>query len=112
MTERAADQPIEGYYRMKLRRGAHPVGVRVWYGAPLDPVTREELDRGHRWQATINNRDIDLDRVWPLCAGARIDRAEHDYLAGLQDWAEDNAPESPQANPFKKIDPLTAPLPF
>jgi hypothetical protein len=105
------DLPIAGLYRMRLRSGAVMVGVRIWHGPPLDPDTGEELDRSHRWQATANGRPIDLERVWPKCAADPIDQREHDFLTTSQAWGEDNAPESPQANPHKRVDLLTAPIP-
>lgn len=106
------DLPIAGWYKMRLRSGGVFVGVRVWFGAPLDPINGTELDRSHRWQATANGGYIDLDRAWPKCAGDPITEAEHDYLVKLQAWGEANAPASPQANPDKRVDFLTAPLPF
>ena len=106
------DTPNAGTYRMRLRSGAVHVGIRIWYGAPLDPLTGEEMDRSHRWQATANGAHIDLDRAWPKCAADPIDQAEHDYLASLQAWAAEHAPASPQANPTQRINPLTAPTPF
>lgn len=106
------DQPIAGYYRMTLRKGGHPVGIRIWHGQPLDPVTGEPMDRSLRWQATANNRPVDLDRVWPQCLRNPINRAEHDYLAAKQDWAERAAPETAIADPRRRVDLLTAPAPF
>ncbi len=110
--DREADAPVAGFYKTKLSKGGHPVGVRIWFGPPLDPVTGEEMDRSHRWQAHANGRAIDLDRVWPFCGRHQIDEREYRYLAELQTWAERNAPDSPQANPHRRINPLTAPLPF
>jgi len=106
------DQPIAGHYRMRLRSGATYCGIRIWHGAPLDPVTGEELDRSHRWQAQANGEMIDLARVWPKCANEPIDADEYQYLCGLQSWAKAHAPDSPQANPYRKINHLTAPTPF
>jgi len=106
------DEPIAGYYRMRLRSGAAFCGIRIWHGAPLDPVTGEEMDRSHRWQAQANGEPIDLERVWPKCAADPVDEAEHQYLCGVQAWAKKNAPDSPQANPMRRINPLTAPTPF
>lgn len=107
-----ADVPVAGFYRFRLRRGAVPVGVRIWFGAPLDPVTGEELDRSPRWQATANGRYIDLARVWPACADEPIDESEHRYLCGLQAWGETHAPGSPHADPTRAVDLLTAPIPL
>lgn len=106
------DLPVAGYYRMRLRSGAAFCGIRIWHGAPLDPVTGEELDRSHRWQAQANGEPIDLARVWPKCAADPVDEAEYQYLTSVQAWAKENAPDSPQANPMRRINPLTAPTPF
>lgn len=106
------DTPIAGYYRMRLRSGGALCGVRIWHGAPNDPVTGEELDRSHRWQAHVNGGSINLDRVWPKCADEPVDEAEYHYLCTVHEWAKANAPDSPQANPMKRINPLTSPTPF
>lgn len=106
------DTPIAGYYRMRLRSGGVFVGVRIWFGVPLDPTTGEEMDRSLRWQAHANGAYIDLERVWPKCAADAITEAEHDYLTSLHAWGKEHAPNSPQANPHQRINFLTAPLPF
>ncbi|MGR4893379.1 hypothetical protein ACIPPQ_20335 [Sphingopyxis sp. LARHCG72] len=106
------ETPVAGFYRMALRSGAAPVGIRIWFGPPLDPVTGEEMDRGHRWQAAANGEPIDLDRVWPRCARETIDGREYRFLTERAAWARENAPSSPHANPTRRIDPMTAPPPF
>ncbi len=106
------DTPIAGYYRFRMRSGAALCGVRIWRGAPLDPVTGEELDRSHRWQAQVNGAPVLLERVWPKCAADPVDEAEYQYLCAVQAWAVKNAPDSPQANLNRRINPLTAPIPF
>ena len=106
------DEPVEGLYRMRLRFGGVYVGIRIWYGPPHEPWTGEEMDRSWRWQAHMNGRYIEIDRVWPKCAGAPIDQAEYDYLSGLQAWAEQNAPDSGLADPRKPLSPLHSPLVF
>lgn len=106
------DHPVAGFYRMRMRSGGTFVGVRIWHGAPHDPVTGEELDRSHRWQATVNRGLVNLDRVWPKCAADPVDEGEYQYLCTVHQWAKENAPDSPQANPMRRINPLTAPTPF
>lgn len=106
------DVPVTGFYRLRLRRGAVWSAVRIWFGAPLDPVTGEEMDRGHRWQATVNGELVDLERVWPRCAEDAIDQAEHDYLIQRQQWARKTDPDLPDANPDRPVDLLRAALPF
>lgn len=106
------DVPTAGLYQMRLVSGGVFVAIRIWNGAPLDPVTGEELDRSPRWQAQANGEPIPIDRVWPKCADAPIDLGEFEYLTARQSWAAKNAPDSVFANPKRRIDPLTAPTPF
>lgn len=106
------DVPIAGWYRFKLVSGGVFVAVKIWFGAPLDPIDGTELDRAPRWQAEANGEPISLERVWPKCADEPIDQAEAAYLANRKAWAERVAPDSPQADPRRRIDLLTAPLPF
>lgn len=106
--------PTAGLYRFKLRSGGVFGAVRIWHGPPHDPVTGEELDRGWRWQATFNDEQIDIDRVWPACGRTPIDQREYDRLTKQSSWAQQNAPDSAYADHRKKVDRLSldTPLPF
>lgn len=106
------DVPVPGHYRMRLRSGGAFVGVRIWFGPPLDPVTGDELDRAPRLQSHINGAYADMDRVWPRCAGDPITAAEYDHLCRVQTWAEQHAPDSALADPRKRLDPRTSPMLF
>lgn len=106
-----ADVPEAGYYRMHLRRGAVPVGVHIFYGQTRDPETSEPIERW-AWQATVNGEPAELARVWPMCAHEPVTKDEHDYLARLQDWGRRHDPDGFHANPTRKVDMLSAPLPF
>ena len=57
-----------------------------------------------------NGRPIDFDTAWPKCVGEPVDAREHAHLCSLQAWGEQNAPHSPEANPNKPVNWLTAPL--
>ena len=50
----SVETPQAGWYAFRLVAGGHKVAVRIWFGAPHDPVTGEEMDRHWRWQATAN----------------------------------------------------------
>jgi len=102
--------PVAGFYRTKLRGGGVAVGIRIFFGPPCDPETGEEMDRSHRWQAHCNGQFIEIDRVWPECARQQIDAKEYAYLSRLQAWAKEHAPNSPEADPRKPVNWLTAPL--
>jgi hypothetical protein len=102
MTPRT-DQPIAGFYRRRLVKGGPWVPVLIAYGAPLDPVTGEELDRSPRWQAWSGGREIDVWNLWPDCSGEPITKAEYTHLRDVGEWAERHAPRSPEANPTRAI---------
>lgn len=107
------DMPEPGFYRLRLRKGAMFSAVRIWSGPPIDPATGEEVpERGVRLQASINAEPVPLERVWPQCAKNPITEAEHDHILRTQDWGRTHAPDSPQADPRRPVDLLTAPLPF
>ena len=106
------DVPVPGYYRMRLRSGGVMVGVRIWFGAPLDPATLDELDRAPCWNALINGAWANLDQAWPRCAGEPIDEAEYLHLGRQQAWAAQALPGSALADPTKRIDPLSSPMLF
>ena len=106
------DIPTPGFYRLALRSGAAPVGVRIWFGQPLDPVTGEEMDRSLRFQAQANGEMIDLEEVWPRCARQIITETEYDLMCRKARWAREHAPDSALADPRRRIDPLNSPLPF
>lgn len=108
------DQPQAGFYRFRINRGAIRGGVRIWHGPPLDPITGEEMDRSHRWQALHDDAPIEFDLVWPACAGDPITEAEYRELVQRRQWARENAPDSAYAEPGRRHDPLSmkSPLPF
>lgn len=108
------DQPIEGHYRMRLKMGGAFVGVHIWYGAPLDPETGEEMDRSWRWQALVNDEHVPLERAWPKCAADPISADDYRHYCSVQQWARQHAPDSAFADPRRPIDFLSTstPLPF
>lgn len=105
------DQPIAGYYKMRLRRNGMFVAIRIWFGQPRDPITGDLMDRSLRWQATSNGKPIELERVWPQCAADRIDEATARDLIQIQRWGQANGHVA-LADPTRPIDPLKSPLMF
>lgn len=105
------DEPVAGFYKMRLRSGGVFVGVELRYGPPLDPVTGEEMDRSWRWLAFANGEPVDLDRVWPMCARIPITEAAYCAYVKRTAWARQNAPQSAYAAPGRKIDLLSPATP-
>jgi len=99
------DQPVVGFYRMKLGRRCPWVPVRFQFGPPPDPETGEPLDRSWRWQAFVcgNLADDPFD-IWTRCCGQPITRAEYRYMIDLGRYAVKYDPGLPQAAPDKPID--------
>ena len=61
-----ADQPVAGCYRTRLVKDGPPVALLLWFGAPVDPLTGEPMDRAPAWFATINGKQIvEAARFWP-----------------------------------------------
>lgn len=108
----SVEEPVEGLFAMRLRRDGVKVAIRIWFGPPLEPWTGEIMDRAPRWQAQANGRYIDFDRVWPACTKSPIDRREYDHLIATERWAQDHALDSALADPRRRIDPLSIPMPF
>lgn len=108
------DQPVAGFYKMRLRRNSIMVGIELRYGPPLDPVTGEELDRSWRWLAFVNGEPIDFDEVFPACAGLPISEDDYRQFIARRDWARKHAPDSSYAERGRRLDPLSrsTPLPF
>jgi hypothetical protein len=106
--------PVAGFYRARLVSGGVRGGVRLFYGPPKDPVTGEELDRSHRWQAEFDGEPVDFNRVWPVCAGEPISEEDYRRYCARKAWAEQHAPNSAYAERTRRIDPLApeTPMPF
>lgn len=108
------DQPVAGFYRLRLGQGTVAVGVKVFHGPPLDPITGEELDRSWRWQAHADGEPIDFDRVWPACIRNPISEQDYRRFLSRKAWAREHAPDSAYAETGRKVDHLSnnTPLPF
>ena len=102
------DTPQAGHYWRRFVKGGPKVPVKLWHGAPLDPVTGEELERGHRWQAIVNGEPVtgetEVLETWISCAGHPIGEAEYRYLLALKNHAVQHEPEMPEAAPNSRID--------
>lgn len=107
-------EPVAGFYRHRLRAGSVIGGVKIWFGAPHDPVTGEEMDRSHRWQALFDDEYVEFDRVWPACTGDQITEQQYRDLVARREWARQHAPDSSYAVIGRRRDPLSRsePLPF
>lgn len=97
-------------YAARLAAKGPRVGVKVWYGVPLDPDTSEPLDRAARWQVTVSGEFIDPLQMLMLVGnvayikGEEILPEEYKYLCDVAAWATAHAPDAPEASPRQAID--------
>lgn len=104
------DLPVAGHYRIKLVRDGPPVALAIWFGAPLDPVTLDPLDRAPAWFAQVNGGPPQpASWYWPECARQPISQAEHDRIVNRSATLD---PTSPWYDPLRPIDRLKTPVPF
>lgn len=117
----SVDEPVAGFYAMRLRRGGLEVAVRIWFGLPI--VDGEEQDRAPQWCCEIDGTADFVERddatgyrchvarsvweCWPFCAGHPISKTEYEFLLRRKAWAVEHAPEHPAANPRKRVDVRT-----
>ena len=115
------ETPVAGHYRMRLGADTVAIGIRIWFGQPInfeagdDPEAEPVLDRSYRWQAQADDGELlDLERVWPACARSPISEEDFRMRQGRRRWAQQAAPDSAYANRGQKYDPLSSsnPLPF
>lgn len=100
------------FYRIKLVKDGPPVGLKYWYGQPLDPVTGEILDRSPRWIAEVNGKPADLAEIAPWVVeglgsevkGEEISADEYLYLTALHDYAINHDATAPEANIRTPVD--------
>lgn len=110
------------YYRVQLAKGSAFSGVKIWKDFPIDPVTGELLtERSYMWRAELNGEGVPIAEVMiemdgitdmPVVKGTYVDEVEYIRLSSTVKWAQQHAPDAPEAKPREKIDPLTAPLPW
>jgi len=112
MTAPSIATPQPGLYRVRLVKGGPWCPLRIWQGFPLDPVSREPLERGWLWRAELHEEEVDVWQFWPYCAGQPLERTEYDYLLAMYRHATEHEPALPAANPRQRIDHMTTPPPF
>ena len=116
---------VEGFYLLSLTRARRvSIPVRVWFGAPLDPETQEEMDRAPRWQVQVGFRLLDdepleiggiriseLDDVWPRVQREPLDEVDWRYRLERAELATHNDSDDAYSQLGGRIDPMTCSLP-
>ena len=109
-------RPRPGFYVMRLRSGAPLVAAIIYQLCPMvipQPMTVagphpdewcRPLDRPPRFEARLDGKRIELDRVWTARSLRPVSRAEYEFRNGpLRRWAREN-PSAPEARPHRPVD--------
>jgi len=109
-------RPQPGFYVMRLRSGAPLVAVVIYQLCPMvipQPLTVggphpddwcRPLDRSRRYEARLDGKRVDLDRVWTARSLRPVSHAEFEFRSGpLRRWAREN-PSAPEARPQRPVD--------
>jgi hypothetical protein len=97
MTVPRIDQPVAGFYSLRVRRDGPKVPVRFWCDGDQWHV---EVDGERQWGGV----PIDPFEVWPFVAGRAISQSDFEHYVRLRVWARMYDPDHPAANPFKPVD--------
>jgi hypothetical protein len=109
-------RPQPGFYVMRLRSGAPLVPAVIYqlcpmvipqpgavYGPHPDEWCRP-LDRSPRYEARIDGKRVDLDRVWTARSLRTVSFEEFQFRSGpLRRWAR-QTPGAPEAHPEMRVD--------
>jgi hypothetical protein len=109
-------RPAPGFYMLRLRSGAPWVPALIFQLCPMvipqpmgvagphpDDWCRP-LDRSPRFEARLDGKRVDLDRVWTARSLRPVSRAEFEFRSGpLRRWAREN-PNTPEARPHRPVD--------
>ena len=113
------DQVEPGFYR--VRRVRNGPWTAAWIAVAGDTITLTQDDCPEVHVSAAEYADLVIDAVMegeafrhPLIAclwfGVPIDRAEYQHLIRLAQWARENQPDHPAANPTKRIDMGKVPI--
>ena len=109
-------RPVPGFYVMRLRSGAPLITALIYRLCPMvipEPTTvagphPEEwcrpLDRSPRYEARLDGKRVEIDRVWTARSLRRVSRDEFEFRMGpLRRWARQN-PSAPERRPQSTVD--------
>lgn len=105
-----ADEPRSGWFKRKLVKGGPFVPARIWL--VQDVGEDGELLDDEILQCEVNGQYANPVDQWSYLCGQPITEAEFNYMEATRLWAEQHAPEHPQAKPRERINLLTTPIRF
>lgn len=106
--------PRPGYWAARLAKNAPEIGIAILWEVTPDPyVPQNSMDRSPVVTGYINGKEVDCANWSPdhrlnTMRRRPITKAEYDWLLADRRWATAHEPESPEANPFRKIEKVKA----
>lgn len=101
------------FYAIQLAKNGPRVGLKLWNGYPIDPLTGETLtERPKFWRCELNGEYANAVDIVPWIVdgtsdsvrGDKITEAEYEHLSSVAKWAMEYDPEDPYAKPREAID--------
>ena len=109
-------RPQPGFYVMRFRSDAPLVPAIIYQLCPMvipQPMTIagphpddwcRPLDRSPRYEARLDGKRVDLDRVWTARLLRRVSPEEFEFRSGpLRRWAQES-PGALEAKPNRSVD--------
>lgn len=110
---REMERPSCGWFLMRLAKGAVEVAASIQYErTEHEPdCVENRMERSSVLTGRINGEVCDWREIWHSRTKG-ITKAEHDWRIADSTWAKRYAPTLPEADPRKKVDLRTVPMPF
>lgn len=109
---RQIDKPEPGYFEMREVKGGALVPACIFIPCPFllpspdvhpdDWFSVQDRSWCYRHQALIANKPADPFRVWLWATPVSEER--YLYLVAVLEWARQNRPDLPEANPRQQVD--------
>jgi hypothetical protein len=103
-------EPQCGWFRRRLVKGGPWVPARIWMFQWLCQETGE-LVADELLQCEVAGSKADPEQEWSWLCSWPITRQQYEYMKADANWAEDNAPHEPKANPRQRVDWSAVPVP-
>ncbi len=106
-------RPAPGFWLLRQVKGGPlvPAAIVVLRTTAEPDEPDNIMDRSPFIAAFIAGEPVGLDDVW-FRRGEAITKREYEFRVADLRWAQQHAPDEPQAQPRKRIDLMTARMPF
>ena len=104
------EDPQCGWFKRRLVKNGPFVAAQIWMYQPIDPATGE-LEADETLRCEVSGKFAEAADQWVWLCQNPIAKAEFDYITATQQWAVENAPDEPMANPREPTNWSKVPTP-